>query len=300
MSVLSYLSPKFIEYIDKHDIKLQSYESENGRGFWSILHKTEETFIAKISYSKQNILHVYWVWCTMDIEKINKTIQHISHLVMLYVLFIYFQPGMTVHCKEFDSKLFSDIKDNLGDTIGLFDCSLCKNKANCLLCECKKDKIDIMNMITTMYDTKEDLLCFDDRLPEISSKFRQLYRNFINELYFSYKFVRNYMDRHRYKIHSQDLLEPDGINGIITLIKNKESKDKNKDNKTIGIIEFNVKNKLLVDISIKVCKQIQHVRIIILHLLCVYQRHTIVLYLPKRYKKLVSLCKEIGLSYCLL
>ena len=211
---------------------------------------------------------------------------------------------MTVHCKEFDSKIFSDIKDNIGDTIGLFDCFLCKNKANCLLCECKKDKIDIMNMITTMYDTKEDLLCFDDRLPEISSKFRQLYRNFINELYFSYKFVRNYMDRHRYKIHSQDLLEPDGINGIITLIKNKESKDKNKDkhkdNKTIGIIEFNVKNKLLVDISIKVCKQIQHVRIIILHLLCVYQRDTIVLYLPKRYKKLVSLCKEIGLSYCLL
>lgn len=285
MSVLSYLSADFIEYIDKHDIKLQSYESQNGRGFWCILHKTEETFIAKISYSKQNILHVYWVWCTMDIDKINKTIQHISHIVMLYVLFIYFQPGMSVRCKEFDSKIFSDIKDN----IAVFDCFLCKNNDTCLLCECKKDKIDTMNMITTMYDTKEDLLCFDDRLPQISSKFRDMYKEFINESHFSAKFVKNYMDKHHYKIQSQDLLEPDGINGSITLIKSK----------TIGIIEFNVKNKSL-DITIKECKKIKHVKIVILHLLCVYKKDTIFLYLPKRYKKVVAFCKEIELSYCFL
>jgi hypothetical protein len=144
-----------------------------------------------------------------------------------------------------------------------------------------------MNMIATMYETKMDLLCFDDRLPIISSKFRELYKTFIKESYFSFGAIRNYLTNHGYALNTQDILEVEGLTSNITLLKR---------GKIIGWMECMVKKDAL-EITILTCKKIKRVRVIILHLICVYPKKHIYIYMKKKIRKAILFCEEIGFKH---
>lgn len=274
MSILSYLSTNLIKYLDKCGINLQTYETTEKRGFWAILFKNERSYIARISYLlTKKCLSVSWTWCSENKHKREK-IRHISHLIMLQFLFIYFKEEIQISCREFDQKLFGKIRKPIKD------CFLCKNNS-CLLCDCKHD---IMNMITTMYD-KNDLLCFDPKIPEICSKFRGLYGTFIKDFNCSAKFVRDYMDAHNYMLCTQDILDTStGIEGNITIFKKTQC---------IGLVEFSMKDNVL-NLNIKTCKKTKCIKVIVYHLLFAYPSDCITIKLSEFYKKVATFFKDIG------
>jgi hypothetical protein len=282
MSVLSFLSFDFIKYLSKNDINLQTYQTETDdikRGFWSILYKNERSYMAQISYIIYNkkLLSVSWIWYSENKHKREK-IRHISYLVMLYFLFIYFKKkdGMKISCREFDKKLFGKNKENKD----IKDCFLCKNKS-CILCTCKHD---IMNMITTMYD-KNNSFCFDHEISNIYSKFRSLRGLFIKDSIKDYKFVNDYMDENRYILCTQDILDTGkSMEGFLTVFKKK---------RCIGDVEFRMDDNSLY-INVKTCKKTTIIKIIILHLLSVYQSDFITIKITDFHKKISRFCNDIG------
>ena len=279
MSVLSFLSFDFIKYLAKNDINLQTYQTETDgikRGFWSILYKNERSYMAQISYIIYNkkLLSVSWLWYSENKYKREK-IRHISYLVMLYFLFIYFneKDGMKISCREFDKELFGKNKETKYSK----DCFLCKNKS-CILCTCKHD---IMNMITTMYD-KNDSFCVDN---EIYCKFRGLRGIFIKDSIKDSKFVKDYMDENGYILCTQDILDTGkSMEGFLTVFKKKQC---------IGDVEFRMDDNSLY-INVKTCKKTRIIKIITLHLLSVYQRDFITIKLSDFHKKISRFCNDIG------
>jgi hypothetical protein len=233
MSILSYTSPDFIEYLYENDVTISVYESydrttQTKKGHFDFLSIDKSKDYGRLHYyeDKKNIvLHTTW---TTSFENPAQ--------FLLYFYFIHFRDNMKVALRYTKHNKHNKQEINKKD----IPCFLClkETKEKCLLCECKSK--DIINCIEEIHSVKEN---------NISNRFRALENIFIK---FSRPFVRSILHQNNFDMINEEYMGCNdcGEKIIYGSISIRHLFDKNIKSSSIDFtVDTKGKNNLLFTIS---------------------------------------------------
>ena len=256
MSALSYLFPDVMNYLYDNNLKIQIYENGN-RGFWAFLQKFDDRgYVSQIHYYiKKNKLYVRWSGIKHN--------QRISAIILLYFLFIYDGIYDKILLKD---GVHSERNDDENDTDK--KCFLCVDN-ECIICECEKNKINIIDKIIELYTNKniKDIL-------HICEKRKKNIQNYQN--------IRKYLNKN-YNLIAQEhinFIDPDlHISGYLRFGKNN--------------VDFTntIKN---VHIMIRECVSFDTIKLIILHLISYENVKNVMIRFPKKNIDLYDYFNNLG------
>lgn len=277
MSSLIALKPEFIQYLYKNNIKLETYESPVNdqfiSGFWAFLDKYENKYFTRMLYYINKQYKSLRVSFIRSQHSVSKDVKKVAYITILYLFSIY----SISDCNNINFDNFEYPE---------YDCFLCANK-ECILC-----KNDIHTIIT------ENNLLF------------KLQTTLISSTSFDTRFIRNFLYKNKYKIFTQESLQPDipqdkmiyqnfhdprdnmdGVFGNIKLSREKE---------IINIDYTLSSNKKILSMTIKECTFEKYtltlLEMLILHFISGYSNDEIMVCFPSDKKCIEEYLHKIGFN----